>query len=59
MRQPEHGLGGVPEGDNVLRRAGKEEAQGCECAVELGAGGIESLFYTRKRTEHRSVFCWS
>lgn len=58
MRQPEHGLGGIPEGNNVLRRASKKEAQGCEGAVEPGAGGIESLFYTRKRTEHRSVI-WS
>lgn len=50
MRQPEHGLGGIPEGNNVLRRASKKEAQGREGAVEPGAGGFESLFYTRKRT---------
>lgn len=44
MRQPEHGLGGVPEGDNVLRCARQEEAQGREGAVELGACGIETFF---------------
>lgn len=44
MRQPEHGLRGVPEGDDVLRRAGEEEAQGCQGAVEPGAGRVESLF---------------
>lgn len=49
VRQPEHGLRGVPEGDDVLRRAGEEEAQGCQGAVEPGAGRVESLFYTHRR----------
>lgn len=47
VRQPEHGLRGVPEWDDVLRRAGEEEAQGCQGVVELGAGRVESLFYTQ------------
>lgn len=46
VRQPEHGLRGVPEGDDVLRRAGEEEAQGSQGFVEAGAGRVESLFYT-------------
>lgn len=49
VRQPEHGLRGVPEGNDVLRRAGEEEAQGCQGLVESGAGRVESVFYTHRR----------
>lgn len=43
MREPEHGLRGIPERNDELRSLCQDQSKGAEDVVELGSGALQAL----------------